>query len=76
MQARAESLDAKEIPRAQRRAKARPLASYFGSYERNAAIIAAYREGGHTQTAITTACALSVSRVSRPIAAYEAKGKT
>jgi len=33
-------------------------------------------EGGHTQTAIAEAAGLSVSRVSRLVKAYQAKGKT
>ncbi len=36
----------------------------------------AYREGGHTQTAIAQTTGLSVSRISRLIATQEAKGKT
>ncbi len=39
-------------------------------------IVAAYLDGGHTQTVIAGAIGLSVSRVSRLIKAHEAKGKT
>ena len=36
----------------------------------------AYIDGGYTQSAIAKALGLSVSRISRVIRAYEAKGKT
>lgn len=76
LQARAGSGEAKEIPRAQRRPTAPPLASYFSAHARDAAIVGAYREGGYAQSAIAAACGLSVARVSRLTAAHEAKGKT
>lgn len=76
MQARAGSLDDREIPKAQRRPKARALQWYLTQYDRNTAIAIAYLEGGHTQSAIATATGLSVSRVSRLISTHEAKGKT
>ena len=76
MQARADSPDEREIPRAQRRSAARPLQHYFEDPDRDAAIARAYLEGGHTQSAIAKATGLSVSRISRLIAAHEAKGKT
>ncbi len=40
------------------------------------AIVQAYRDGGHTQTAIAVAAGLSASRVSELIALSEAAGKT
>jgi len=64
-----------EIPRAQRRGTAKPLAHYFRQADRDQAIVHAYRDGGHTQTAIAQASGLSVSRVSRLIAAREADAK-
>ena len=42
----------------------------------DAAIMRAYVERGHTQTAIAQATGLSVSRISRLIAGQEAKDKT
>lgn len=65
-----------EIARAQQRPAARPLAYYFAKAKRDEAIVLAYRDGGHTQTAIAEVAGLSVSRVSRLIARSEAKGKT
>ena len=76
MQSRASSPNEREIPRAQRRSAGRPLQRYFEGQDRNAAIARAYLEGGHTQSAIAQATGLSVSRISRLIAAHEAKGKT
>ena len=76
MQTRARQVNDREIPKSQRRPRARPLSWYLAEHDRNAAIAMAYREGGHTQTAIANACGLSVSRVSRLIASNEAKGKT
>jgi REP element-mobilizing transposase RayT len=76
MQARATSLDAHDIPRAQRRPLARPLPWYFKQHDRDTAIAHAHLEGGYTQSAIALASGLSVSRVSRLVARYEAKGKT
>lgn len=78
MQAKGESRDtAREIPRAQRRGKPRPLDDYLSHRGgRDEGIMQAYREGGYTQTAIARALGLSVSRISRVIRAREAKGKT
>lgn len=76
MQARIGKLSEREIPRAQRRPAARPLTHYFQGAQRDAAIARAYLEGGHTQTAIAQATGLSVSRISRLIAAQKVKGKT
>ncbi|MFN7570755.1 MAG: REP-associated tyrosine transposase [Betaproteobacteria bacterium] len=65
-----------EVPRAQRRRPAvRPLESFRAGADRDAGILLAYREGGYTQTAIATATGLSVSRVSRVIAALECGAK-
>ncbi|MFM9970036.1 MAG: transposase [Burkholderiales bacterium] len=66
----------REVPRAQQRRTARPLAHCFKSANRDEAIVLAYREGGHTQTAIAQAAGLSVSRISRLISTFEAKVKT
>ena len=76
MQAHIAAVPDREIPRVQRQRGARPLAYYLQRADRDQGILLAYREGGHTQTAIAQATALSVSRVSRLIAAMEAKGKT
>jgi putative transposase len=76
LQAQAEAIEEREIPRAQRRPPLRPLAWYFAQHERDAAIVCAYREGGHTQSAIAEATGLSVSRISRLVKVAEAKGRT
>ncbi len=69
--------DSAEIPRAQRRARRRPIAAYLAARAgRDCGIVRAYFEGGHTQTAIARTVGLSVSRVSRLIMMHEAKGKT
>ncbi len=66
--------DPSEIPRAQRRAKARPLDDYLSHRGgRDQGILQAYRSGGYTQTAIARALGLSVSRISRVILKQEAK---
>jgi putative transposase len=65
-----------EVPRAQRRRAPQSIAGYLEKLDRNGAIVAAYLEGGYTQTAIAAQTGLSVSRISRLIAAAEAKGKT
>lgn len=74
MQARAESIDSTEIPRAQRTQRPRPLPWYFEHHERDIAIVQAFLVGGYTQTTIAQAAGLSVSRVSRVIAAHEKRG--
>lgn len=76
MQALAEPEDDREVPRIQRQQARRPVGWYLEQHERDPAIVLAYREGGHTQTAIAKATRLSVSRISRLIAKEEAKGKT
>ncbi|MBI4190153.1 MAG: transposase [Betaproteobacteria bacterium] len=76
MQARIGVVSEHEIPRAQRRPAARALEQYFKGAQRDVAIMRAYLDGGHTQTAIARATGLSVSRISRLIASQEAKGKT
>ncbi len=71
------SSESREIPRAHRRQQGKPLSSYVKEGgARDTGIVAAYFEGGHTQTAIANALGLSVSRVSRLIGRHEAKGKT
>jgi REP element-mobilizing transposase RayT len=75
MQARAGAVATREIPRAQREHRPQALSSYFDLRERDTAIAEAYR-AGHTQTAIAKFTGLSVSRVSRLIAGWEAKSKT
>jgi REP element-mobilizing transposase RayT len=80
---------AAEMPRIQRRPPHRPLQAAGGgsqppaeswlipSAARTEALCRAYREEGVTMTALAALCGLSVSRVSRLIAAVEgAKGKT
>ncbi len=66
-----------EFAVAQRRTRPQPVDVYLGhAGGRDAGIALAYLEGGHTQTAIARVAGLSVSRVSRLVRAYEAKGKT
>ncbi len=76
MQARIKKAPGPEIARAQQRPAGRPLVYYFAQAERDEAMLRAYREGGHTQTAIAAVTGLSVSRVSRVISRLQAKGKT
>jgi hypothetical protein len=76
MQALVESPDECEVPRAQRTHEPRPLEWYLEHHERDEAIVRAYRDDGYTQTAIAKAAKLSVSRISRLLAAREATGKT
>jgi putative transposase len=76
-----ERIRAAEVPRPQRRTRPDSTQAYMKAYERNEAKVRACREGGHTLSAIAREVGLSVSRVSRIIAAYEqglamAKGKT
>jgi len=67
----------REIPRAQRLGRGLPLKQYLkNGDDRDGAILRAHREGGYTLTAIARELDLSVSRISRLIAAHEAKGKT
>jgi hypothetical protein len=73
MQARAELPDASDIPRAQRRTHSHPLQWDFDRYDRDTAITRAHLEGGHTQSAIAQTVGLSMSRVSRLVAAHEAR---
>ena len=73
MQARAELLDATDIPRAQRRAHSHTLQWYLDRYDRDTAIARAHLEGGHTQSMIARATDLSVPRVNRLVAAHEAR---
>jgi putative transposase len=69
--------ESREIPRAQRRRKVQSLQNCLQHRAgRDEGIVQAYREGGYSQSAIAKALGLSVSRVSRVIGAYEAKGKT
>lgn len=78
VQLRVKAAEIREIPRAQRQVRRLPLETYLGSDTdtRDVAIARAYLEGGHTQTAIAARVGLSVSRVSRLIAAKEAIDKT
>ncbi len=48
----------------------------FQAPSSDSVVAQAYRDGGHTETAIAQAAGLSVSRVSRLISAFEAKGNT
>ena len=73
MQARAELPDAANIPRAQRRMHSHALQWYLDRYDRDTAIARAHLEGGHTQSMIARATDLSMSRVSRLVAAHEAR---
>jgi hypothetical protein len=76
MQALAAAPNDLEIPRAQRQSIRYSVRHYLDGHDRDTAIARAYLEGGHPQSAIAQATGLSVSRISRLIAAYEAKGKT
>lgn len=62
---------AAEVPRKQRRTRPDSIQAYLKAYERDEAIVKACREGGHTLSAIAWEVGLSVSRVSRIVAAYE-----
>jgi hypothetical protein len=64
-----------EIPRAQRRGAAKPLEHSSRQADCDVAIVQAYRDGGHTQTAIAAVTALSISRVTWVIAAHEANAR-
>jgi putative transposase len=64
-----ERVRAVEVPRIQRRVKTESIQTYLNTYERNEAIVRACREGGHTLSAIAREVGLSVSRVSRIVAA-------
>ena len=72
------SLEAREVPRRQRRVPSPPKLDFAGEgIERAAAMRAAYVDGGLTMTEIARRSGLSVSRVSRLIASVEvARGKT
>ena len=75
MQSRVGGQPGREIAWVPYRPLVKPLAWYLTAYERDEAIVRAYREGGYYQTAIGRTVELSVSRVGRLIAASEAKGK-
>ena len=65
------SRQAKEVPKVQRR-RLTTVAAYLRLHRhRDTAMHAAYVDGGLTMTQIATECALSISRVSRVIAAVE-----
>ncbi len=67
---------AKDIPRHQRRAPLRPIQYYLDKHkDRDAAILAAVREGQHSMTHIAAAVELSVSRVSRIVKRLEDEAK-
>jgi len=70
--------DLSEVPAAQRRPPAKPLAYYAGKHrDRNDAIRNAYDSGGYGLKAIGEHFGLHCSRVSRIVAAGgKAKGKT
>lgn len=62
---------AAEVPRSQRRTRPDSIQTYLKAYERDEAIVKACREGGHTLSSIAREVGLSVSRVSRIVAACE-----
>ncbi len=64
-----ERVHAVEVPRIQRRGKTVTIQTYLKTYARDEAIVRACREGGHTLSAIAREVGLSVSRVSRIVAA-------
>jgi putative transposase len=69
-----DSLSFDEIPRAQRRPIARPLAEYvsYASGNKAAAMVNAYRSGEHSMSAIARAFGVHYSTVSRAVKAAEA----
>lgn len=75
MRARAGAEQTVEIPKSQRQPVRQPLAAYFSGdgtgRQRDQGMLAAFRDGGYTQTAIAQHCGLSSSRVSRLIASLE-----
>jgi REP element-mobilizing transposase RayT len=72
----ADRLDIAEIPRAQRRALARPLAEYRDSIvDRKAAMAAAYATGDYTMQEIALCFGVHYSTVSRAIKQFEQKRK-
>ena len=75
MQSRVGAQTGREIAWVQQRPLAKPLAWHLSAYERDEAIVRAYREAGYSQTAIGRTVELSVSRVGSLIAASEPKGK-
>lgn len=62
---------AAEVPRSQRRTRPDSIQTYLKAYERDEAFVKACREGGHTLSSIAREVGLSVSRVSRIVAACE-----
>jgi DNA-directed RNA polymerase specialized sigma subunit len=70
--------DLSEVPRAQRRPPAKPLAKYAAVYaNRDEAIATAYASGGYTLKEIGAYFGLHYARVSRIVqAAKKAKDKT
>jgi len=74
--------DLREIPQARRRPAAKTIPEYSREHpQRNDAIVAAYRSGGHTLQDIGDFFGLHYSRVSKivkaaDLALHEAKGKT
>jgi len=66
-----ERIRAADVPRPQRRTQPDSIQGYLNAHERDEAMVRACREGGHTLSAIAQEVGLSVSRVSRIIAAYE-----
>jgi len=75
LQARLEQKPAQKVPARQRRLARRELSGYFAAMERDAAIAAAFYEGGYTQTAIAEIAGLSVSRISRILASRRTRGE-
>jgi putative transposase len=81
MQAKAAHLESKggrknEVPAVQRR-QPRTIKQWLKAAEsREQGIHNAHVQGAHTMSAIATELGLSVSRISRLIASFEAKGKT
>ncbi len=78
MQARFAVPDNVEVPRIQRRPVRRALADYLTFGTRDQGICEVFKTGDYSQTEIARHCELSISRVSRIVAAgeKEAKGKT
>jgi putative transposase len=65
-----------DVPHVQRQSKPMSITDYLASCGRDQAIGLAYQEGRHAVSAIARELGLSVARISRVIAAQEAKGKT
>lgn len=72
LSALAEQVGNAEIPRAQRRPLAKPLADYFAGQERDLGIAAAYASGDYSLQQIASHLGINYSTVSRIVKKREA----